>query len=213
MKITGSKDTIDWYDSNAEKYCAGGDKVTFENNAKILLGKLKSNPKVLDAGCGDGRDSQTLSSLGATVVGIDLSQGMIELAKKNRHGIQFLHADFLSIPFPDASFDGIWSHASLVHLDTLIEVKQALDEFNRVLKPEGWLYIYVKEQKGSEETAIVSDSLSNHERFFRYFTKEQLSTLLEESGYMVGDVTIVEDFHGRKEILWIRVFAGKISDK
>jgi ubiquinone/menaquinone biosynthesis C-methylase UbiE len=209
MKIAGSKDTIDWYDANAEKYANDSDGITFEDTASHFLGNLKLKPKVLDVGCGSGRDTETLHNLGADVTGLDISKGLLEVAKKKRPGIMFVEGSFLDIPFPDQTFDGIWSHASLVHLDTTEDVRRALNEFNRVLKLGGYLYILVKKQFGKEKTAIVSDTLSNHDRFFRYYTEEELTSLLQETGFAVTEVVTEDDVHGRVEVKWIKIFAKK----
>lgn len=209
MKVTGNKDTINWYDANAEKYAADSDGITFEKTAQQFLEKLHPNPKILEAGCGSGRDAITLSELGAEVTGIDASEGLIEVAKKKSSDIGFLVGNFLNLPFPDETFDGVWSHASLVHLDTISDVKSALSEFYRVLKNEGYLYVLVKKQNGDEKTAVVSDSLSNHDRFFRYYTEEELQTLLEKAGFTVTEVKTKEDVHGRNEVTWLKLLAKK----
>jgi ubiquinone/menaquinone biosynthesis C-methylase UbiE len=209
VKVTGNKDTINWYDANAEKYAADSDGITFESTARQFLEKLNPNPKVLEAGCGSGRDAITLSELGAEVTGVDASEGLIAVAKKKSLDIEFLVGNFLDLPFLDETFDGVWSHASLVHLDTISDVKSALSEFYRVLKIEGYLYVLVKKQNGEEKTAVVSDSLSNHNRFFRYYTEEELQTLLEEVGFTITEVKTEEDVHGRNEVTWLKLLAKK----
>lgn len=209
MKVKGNKDTIDWYDANAEKYAADSDGITFESTARQFLEKLNPTPKILEAGCGSGRDAITLSEFGAKVTGLDASEGLIEVAKKKSSDIEFLVGNFLDLPFQDKTFDGVWSHASLVHLDTIGDVKSALSEFYRVLKIDGYLYLLVKKQNGEEKTAVVSDSLSNHDRFFRYYTEGELQTLLEESGFTITEVRTEEDPHGRNEVSWIKLFAKK----
>ena len=211
MDIIGNKDTINWYNENAHKYAADTDHITFEAAAGDFLERLVPNPKILDAGCGSGRDSATLTNLGAEVTGIDLSRGLIDIAKHKRPGITFIEGSFLDIPYENETFDGVWSHASVVHLDTIEDVKRALNEFHRVLKPGGQLYLLVKKQTSKEKTAVVSDSLSNHERFFRYYTEGELTTLLEESDYRLREIATEDDPHGREEIKWIKVFARKAS--
>jgi len=209
MKIIGNKDTIDWYDKNAKKYASDSDNITFEDTARQFLKKIKPNPKILEVGCGSGRDAITLTELGASVTGIDASEGLIKVAKQKSSDIEFLVGNFLDLPFQDGTFDGIWSHASLVHLDTTEDVETAFRQFNRVLKTDGYLYIYVKKQYEEEKTAIVSDSLSNHDRFFRYYTEDELTLLLTKAGFTIDEITTEADVHGRKEVTWIKLFAKK----
>ena len=63
----------------------------------------------------------------------------------------------------------------------------------------------------SEETAVVSDTLSNHERFFRYYSPKGLGELLEEAGFTVGDCKIEDDVHGRDEVKWIMYIVQKLK--
>lgn len=207
MDIRGFKDTIAWYDNNAEAYAASADKVNFEPRVDVFLEMFPPNPSILEAGCGTGREARLFHKKGAHVVGVDISDGLLEIARRESPEITYITANFVELPFEDNLFDGVWAHASLVHLETIEEVEQTLKEFNRVLKPDGLLYIYVKLQQGEEKTAIVSDSLSNHDRFFRYYTEDELADLLFGAGFNVQEQVIEEDPHGREEVKWIRVIA------
>ncbi|MFH8108821.1 MAG: class I SAM-dependent methyltransferase [Candidatus Aenigmatarchaeota archaeon] len=102
--------------------------------------------KILDAGCGTGKDILYLSSYGYELFGIDLSSGMLEETLKvvyNKNNIHLLREDFRYMSFSNCVFDGIWCSASLVHLP--YKDKQiALQEFNRVLKKGGILSIGIQ---------------------------------------------------------------------
>lgn len=209
MEIKGLTDTIDWYDKNAEQYSGTAGKITFEEGAANFLSKLPPDPIVLDAGCGDGRDAQTLTELGAKVTGIDLSEGLLGVARKRAIEAEFVHGSFLDLPFPEESFDGIWSQASLVHLETVEDVQRALSEFARVLKHNGRMHLLVKEQTGSDKTAVVTDSLSNHDRFFRYYERNELSSLLLQAGFTIDEISHEADVHNRPEVSWLRFLAHK----
>lgn len=209
MKVNGFEDTIEWYDKNAKNYAEVAEKVPLMELIEKFTLMLPDSPKVLDAGCGSGRDSRIIQSKGAKVTGIDISQGLLNEAKIRSEGIEFVKDSITTMPFRDASFNGVWAHASLVHLETLNDVKRALAEFNRVLMPSGALHIFVKEQKGDEKTAIVSDSVSNHDRFFRYYTEVELKELVEEVGFRDIEITHIEDPHKRSEVSWIALFAKK----
>ena len=65
-------------------------------------------------------------------------------------------------------------------IKTIENVKNALKEFNRVLKPDGVLYVRVKRQVGTKKTEIKKDG-----RFFRYFEKQELQNLFNETGFSV----------------------------
>lgn len=211
MEIKGFRDTIDWYDKNAQNYRASSEKVAPLHLIEKFLSFLPKNPTVLDAGCGSGRDSRLFIERGVQVTGIDISSGLLSEAQKHSPTISFIQGDLRHMPMRDASFDGIWSHASMVHLETIDDVKNVLSEFMRVLKPNGVLNIYVKAQTGDEKTAIVKDSLSNHERFFRYYTEPELRDLVTKAGFNIDEVCMEDDLHGRSEVKWLVLFARKSS--
>lgn len=208
-KKMGFEDTIKWYDENAEKYLTKQEKVPCLDLIEKFVGVVGQDALVLDAGCAGGRDSKLLKEKGLNPVGVDLSKSLIEIAKEKNPDIDFVQANFLELPFDDNSFDGVWAHASLLHLETTEEVLQALQEFYRVLKRDGVLHVFVKQQQG-EKTAVVSDKLSGHDRFFQFFTKEEIKNLLEKVGFKIE---ILEDNYrgtaGRSELKWVLSLARK----
>jgi ubiquinone/menaquinone biosynthesis C-methylase UbiE len=210
MKIKGFKDTIEWYDKNSEKYANSAEKVRPIKFIEQFLSMLPKAPKVLDAGCGSGRDSRILNEKGAKVIGLDISKGLLKEAEKRSKDIEYVLGDITVMKFLDSSFDGVWSHASLVHFERIEDVEKTLDEYYRILKPGGILHIFTKEQLGDYKTAIVSDSLSNHDRFFRYYSKEELRNLVSQAGFGDLDISSVSDPHGREEVSWIILFGKKI---
>jgi ubiquinone/menaquinone biosynthesis C-methylase UbiE len=207
MEIKGFKDTIEWYNQNAEKYADSTEKQASPEQLKDFVSYLPKNSRVLDAGCGSGRDTKLLTELGATAEGIDLSSGLINEARKRYPTLVFKEGNFLQLPYHDNSFDGVWAHASLLHLENTEDVKTALGEFRRVLKQNGVLHVLVKAQTGQAKTAVVSDSLSQHDRFFQYFTQDELNTLLNEAGFTGFKVKQYketdENPEGRPEVEWI----------
>jgi ubiquinone/menaquinone biosynthesis C-methylase UbiE len=111
------------------------DEIVFNVLRKIGL----SGKNILDYGCGDGRYSLKLKSLGASsVIGIDNSAPMIELANKRDpvDSIRFLLAEGVDLPFNNGSFDLVFAYFVLHHIQDL---KVALSETARVLKDSGSL--------------------------------------------------------------------------
>lgn len=211
MKITGFKDTIDWYDDNADLYATSANKAIPFKAIAYFLDFLPKNPRILEAGCAGGRESKVFVEKNIDVVGVDISEGLLKVAKEVNPTVRYIQADFRDLPFKDREFDAVWSHASLVHMETIEDMKKSLKEFHRVLKSSGYLYVYVKLQQGEEKTAIVSDVLSNHERFFRYYTQEEIASLLSDTGFDVLDSHLCDDLHGRPEVKWIEVMARKTN--
>jgi ubiquinone/menaquinone biosynthesis C-methylase UbiE len=173
-EVRGFSDTIAWYDANAEKYAINIESFPSGDLLDRFAKAVGRGGKVLDAGCAAGRDCGLLKDRGLVPAGIDLSEPLIEIARNKHPDIEFRQGNILNLPFEDESFDGVWAHASLVHFETTEEVVKALREFNRVLKPDGVIHVFVKQQLGDEKTSVVSDKLSGHDRFFQWFTGDEV---------------------------------------
>jgi ubiquinone/menaquinone biosynthesis C-methylase UbiE len=210
MTVKGLKDTIKWYDDNAVKYAKASRNLGFVSAINKFSSYLPKGARVLDAGCGSGRDSGILKTKGFNVTGLDISKGLLEVARKDYPEISFIYGDLLKLPFPQNSFDGICAQASLVHLETIEDTQTAIKEFHKVLKNGGIVQIFVKEQTKDNKTEVVSDKISNHDRFFQYYKKEEIIKLLEVYGFtIIHAENNIEDPAGRKEIKWIWIIAKK----
>jgi ubiquinone/menaquinone biosynthesis C-methylase UbiE len=104
------------------------------------LNELKLKGKILDVGCGNGRNLIPFAKLGFECYGIDFSKNMIEVAKKKFEKLKlkcvFKVADARNLPFEDESFDYVICVAVLHHLKKS-ECEKALSEIKRVLKTGG----------------------------------------------------------------------------
>jgi len=212
-KIRGFADTIDWYEQNAVAYATSiqdkSNPLLIEEFAQAVKNS-DLGLEVLDAGCAAGRDSKLLSEQGLLVTGIDLAKNLVALARENNPQLNFVVGSFLDLPFADNAFAGVWAHASLLHLEKIEQVTQALAEFKRALVPGGILHLYLKQRAGVEETSVVVDSVSKHERFFRWFTKEEVGDLLLEQGFKILELKDdLSDQAGRSEVKWIYALAQK----
>ena len=105
--------------------------------------------RVLDAGCGGGRNTIAMACLGAAEAnGIDIGAAGIEDAKRRAadlDNVRFQVASILDIPFEDASMDLVWCAGVLM---ITADEDRALDELTRVLKPGGNLYLLVYADEG-----------------------------------------------------------------
>jgi ubiquinone/menaquinone biosynthesis C-methylase UbiE len=92
---------------------------------------------VLDYGCGHGMAAVVLARRGARVTAFDLSPAYLAEARAraeaNGVAVAFVQADGERLPFADGSFDAVWGHAILHHLD----LRTAAPELSRVLRPGG----------------------------------------------------------------------------
>ncbi|HYK08153.1 MAG TPA: class I SAM-dependent methyltransferase [Candidatus Eisenbacteria bacterium] len=211
-KVKGFQDTIDWYNNNAKEYAIASAKYPTIQNLEQFISVLPKNGKVLDAGCGAGRATNFLQKHGFQAVGLDLSEGLIQVAKEQYPQCAFAVGDLRFLPFEDSIFDGICSEGSLLHMETIEDVEKVVQEFERVLKPQGIVYILVKAQMGNNKTAFVSDKISAQGRFFQYFTKREVEDLLKarfkvESIKQYNETEV--DPKGRKDTDWIIALGRK----
>ena len=115
------------------------------NEVMADIAQVAPGDRVLDAGCGVGGTSCWLAEQrGATVVGITVVPDQVERARVIAarrgvtHSATFEVADYLRIPYPDASFDVVWVQESLCHS---ADKAAAYREFHRVLRPGGRLVV------------------------------------------------------------------------
>lgn len=107
---------------------------SFENDAVLkALGNLKGK-KVLDVGCGTGRLIRFMIESGAEVSGVDISEGMLKIARKNFPEIEFFKTEVENLPFEDNSFDLVVAVFVIVHLKDL---NGFFSEVYRILKDGG----------------------------------------------------------------------------
>ncbi len=109
----------------------------------FFISHLPPGGRVLDAGCGTGRDVAAFTQAGFVVDGIDLSAALLQFAIESCPDAAIDVGDIRYMPFRDDTFDGVWAMASLVHMGHAA-VGQALAEIRRVLKPDGRLFLTLK---------------------------------------------------------------------
>ncbi|WP_406049928.1 class I SAM-dependent methyltransferase [Kribbella sp. NBC_00889] len=110
----------------------------FEAPTLDLFGKLAEGGPVLDVGCGPGRVVGLLADRGLPVIGIDLSPGMIDVARRDHPGLDYRVGSMTALDLPDGELGGVVSWWSVIHLPRDV-VPQAFAEFHRVLRPGGVL--------------------------------------------------------------------------
>jgi ubiquinone/menaquinone biosynthesis C-methylase UbiE len=131
------------YDAVAESYASLLPDASFEAPADLgmieaFVGHVTEAPArpVVDAGCGTGRMTRLLASLGVAVSGVDLSAGMIAVARRTSPGIPFEVADLSELPCADRQLGGILAWYSIIHAPPG-DLPRIFAEFFRVLAPGG----------------------------------------------------------------------------
>lgn len=108
--------------------------------ADAFLNFLSPSARILDIGCGPGQYSLYFHKRGFDVKGVDFSENMISIAKKLSDNVEFEVQDMRELHFEDGLFDALWVCSSFVHIPK-DDVTPVLNEFKRILKADGILFI------------------------------------------------------------------------
>ena len=192
-------ETLRYYNKNAKKFTEKTRDVLFSDVQDKFLAKIPNCGKLLDFGCGSGRDTRYFLSKGYNVTAIDGSEEMCAIASKytGQPVQKLLFLDFNEVD----SYDGIWACASILHL-SMKELPIVFKKLSLGLHVTGILYISFKygEFQGIK-----------HGRYFTYLNEKSLDKLLIsvpdfiiEEQWITGDVR-----EGREQEKWLNVLLKK----
>jgi len=132
------------YDAVARRYAQeiGGELAgkPVDRALYALLAELVGPGTVGDVGCGPGHVTAHLAGLGVRTVGVDLSPGMVEVARARYPELDFTVGNCTELPVPDRAWAGVVLAYSVIHL-TDAQRAQTWRELARVLAPGGWLLV------------------------------------------------------------------------
>lgn len=136
VKSTWNDVALDW-DRRSEKMWEQGSR---KSVIPFVESYFKPNAHVLDVGCGNGYGSLKLHELGYDVVGVDISDEMVRIAREARKedDIAFQQADVNNLPFKDATFDAL---LSINVIEWTKVPAKTMSDMTRVLKRDGLLCV------------------------------------------------------------------------
>jgi SAM-dependent methyltransferase len=192
LKDTYNRIAHDWYnDHKADEWWVDG--------TDTFVSFIKGNKEVLDVGCGAGVKSKYLSSKGLNITGIDFSEKLIEIANREVPNVRFQVLDMKDVSHLSTQFDGIFAQASLLHIPKK-EISGVLTGLVSCLVSGGYMYVAVKGMRpnGKEEEVLKENDYGyEYERFFSYFTMDELKkyfhdlklSIVYENSELVGRTT------------------------
>ncbi|MEB2306983.1 class I SAM-dependent methyltransferase [Citrobacter braakii] len=158
--------TLEYYQRNAQDFFSSTVNVDMESLYQPFLRYIPEGGRILDAGCGSGRDSKAFLEKGYLVEAFDASSEMVSLASQHAglHVKQMTFNDIEDV----VHYDGIWCCASLLHVSAE-ELPGVMRKLARALKKAGTWYVSFK----YGETERVKDG-----RHFTDLTEQRLEKLI-----------------------------------
>jgi SAM-dependent methyltransferase len=195
--------TIDYYNRSAGAFFESTRGVDFSEIQERFLWRVKPGGRILDLGCGSGRDSRAFLERGYEVVAVDGSEELAKLAGEFI-GQEVIVADFREFE-PEGTFDGIWACASLLHLPKE-EIAAVMRKMADHLEEGGCFYASFKYGEFQGE---------RNGRYFMDMTEESFQELLEEvPGLVAEEVFVTGDVRdGRNSEKWLNVMLKKVRER
>lgn len=163
-------DSTKYYDGNAQNYFETTVGYDVSKLYDLFLPYLFQKAKILDAGCGSGRDSKFFLTQGYEVTAFDGSHKMAELARQHT-GLPVAHKNFSDIHNTE-EFDAIWTSASLLHVPKS-SLPSILQKLKNALKPQGVWYMSFRHGETEQNEG---------DRYFNDQTEASLTQTLEQLG-------------------------------
>jgi len=170
-----SASTLGHYEARAEAFWEGTRDHDVEQNRDALLRHLPTErpARILDIGCGPGRDLIAFAAAGHAPVGLDGARRFCEMARAHA-GCEVLHQDFLSLALPPSAFDGVFANASLFHVPRQ-ELPRVLSQLWVTLRPGGVLF--ASNPRGNNVEGF------NGERYGSYLDHPSWQALMNAAGF------------------------------
>ena len=192
-------DTLQYYNQHAKAYVDSTRDVEFSQTQERFLQYLEPGARILDFGCGSGRDTKYFRNRGFQVEAVDGSAEFVRIASEYT-GINVRRMLFQDLDEVEC-YDGIWACSSILHLPCA-ELEVVLGKMARALRRRGIVYTSFK--YGTEEGERSG-------RYFTNMTEAKMAGLLERiSVYDVEEMWVTFDVRpGRGDERWLNMILRK----
>ena len=171
--------TVAEYQQTAESFRDGTWNHDVSQNINALIAALPRNPgKILDIGCGPGRDLIAFKQLGHTAIGLDATPAFVEMAQQ-LSGCEVWQQSFLNLNLPSETFDGVFANASLIHVPR-VKMVDVLKDLQKSLVSNG--AIVMSMCRGDGEGYIPRPTGDRYTAGWEY---ETLAPCLEKAGFEI----------------------------
>ena len=190
--------TLEYYQRHAQDFFSATVNVDMASLYAPFLERIPAGGRILDAGCGSGRDSKAFLQQGYQVEAFDATAEMVALATQHT-GLPVRQMTFSDVDVT-ARYDGIWCCASLLHVRTQA-LPEAMEKLAQALKPGGVWYMSFKYGDGER----VKEG-----RHFTDLNEQALEALLTP----LTDITLIrhwitEDKRPERTEMWLNALLVK----
>jgi SAM-dependent methyltransferase len=192
------------YDAMASTWSAQHDTKGFWAEELKRFYELLPTGRLLEIGAGGGRDAKELVAHGYEYVGTDVSTGLLDVARQQLPGTNFLEQSVYDLAFREP-FDGFWASAVLLHIPK-DRIGEALQRIRTVMKPGAPGFISMKDGEG-EMIQLDKVNGMDMERLMVLWGKDEFADALASNGYEVVDYM----FHPMSETTKWHCFFVKVS--
>jgi len=188
------KGVKEFYDKTANDWA---DKWYSDETMLPLLKKFielfDTKPRILDAGCGAGYESMRIVNLGAEVVGIDISAESLNIARIKNPNCRFELMNFKQMDNSLGVFDGIVSISSIIHIEDC-DLQIVLDNFGKIIKSMGFLFIVFAEGDGyNEKKSIREIDGEKYNRATYHHQPNRIIEVAQKSGFRYFDEWFLDE--------------------
>lgn len=199
--------TIGYYEQNAAELSRRYETTALDTFHRLLQQTCRPGARLLEIGCGSGRDAARAVAAGFKVTAVDGAGNLLKEAAR-------LHPELTGnlqhlllpakLPFADASFDGFFSVACLMHFND-DAIGQIISEAARVTTADGNGLVSVPAGRND----IDAGGLDQHGRVFNVMPAENWVSLFRQHGFVTEPGPVEPDSLGRPGISWITFILKK----
>ena len=187
--------TLDYYNKNAELFAKGTTNIDFSGMQDMFLSALSGGMKILDFGCGSGRDTKYFLQKGYRVTALDGSAELCRIAEEKAE-IPVIQMDFNDFDEQN-EYDGIWACSSILHLPAQ-ELRSVLIHMEKALHSDGVIYTSFK---------YGDSSGMRNGRYFTDFKEDSFRTFIADIEQLaIEKLWISDDVRlGRQDEKWLNM--------
>jgi len=199
-------DTLNFYETDSKNLSLRYENADVSEIQELLLTTFEEKAKLLEIGCGSGRDASFMTKKGFDVIVIDGSKNMIKEAKKIHPELsnKLFHKTLPNDLEFDIKFDGIYSIATLMHLSKK-DIMRSISKIYDLLNPTGKFLMSVSLFRDD----INENGFDDKRRYFLVLSFEEWISIFQNTGFKILETKINKDGLNRTGIEWLTMVVQK----